>query len=76
VALQGNLDPAVLFGSPLGLVRETERLLKSYGPGAGHVFNLGHGIAPSTPPEQVALLVETVHAVSRSLRAPSALPGA
>ncbi len=67
VALQGNLDPVVLFSPPEVIRRETERVLASYGRGAGHVFNLGHGISQFTPPEHVAALVEHVHAASRAL---------
>jgi uroporphyrinogen decarboxylase len=62
VALQGNLDPAALFAPPEILRMETQRVLQSYGAGAGHVFNLGHGITPEVDPERVALLVETVQA--------------
>ena len=69
VALQGNLDPAVLFASPEVVAAEARKVLDSFGPGnTGHVFNLGHGISQHTPPESVAALVETVHAHSRSLR--------
>jgi uroporphyrinogen decarboxylase len=64
VALQGNLDPAVLFASPEAIRREANKVLAGYGHGTGHVFNLGHGISQFTPPEHVAALVETVHASS------------
>jgi uroporphyrinogen decarboxylase len=60
VALQGNLDPSALFAPPDVLRSETLRVLASYGPGDGHVFNLGHGITPDVDPERVALLIETV----------------
>jgi uroporphyrinogen decarboxylase len=60
VALQGNLDPAALFAPPEILRAEALRVLASYGDGAGHVFNLGHGITPDVDPDRVALLVETV----------------
>jgi uroporphyrinogen decarboxylase len=60
VALQGNLDPGALFAAPEVLRAEALRVLASYGAGAGHVFNLGHGITPDVDPERVALLVETV----------------
>jgi uroporphyrinogen decarboxylase len=60
VALQGNLDPSALFATPETLRTETLRVLDSYGAGAVHVFNLGHGITPDVDPERVALLVETV----------------
>jgi uroporphyrinogen decarboxylase len=64
VALQGNLDPLVLLTTPATVRRAAERVLADFGAGTGHVFNLGHGIVPQTPPENVAALVETVHAVS------------
>jgi uroporphyrinogen decarboxylase len=60
VALQGNLDPSALFAPPDVLRAEILRVLQSYGAGAGHVFNLGHGITPDVDPERVAVLVETV----------------
>jgi uroporphyrinogen decarboxylase len=60
VALQGNLDPSALFAPPETLRAETLRVLESYGPGAGHVFNLGHGITPEVDPERVAVLIDTV----------------
>ncbi len=68
VALQGNLDPVILFSSPESVAREARAVLDSFGPaGTGHVFNLGHGILPTTPPEHVAALVDTVHEHSRYL---------
>ncbi len=60
IALQGNLDPSALYSPPEILRAETLRVLDSYGPGTGHVFNLGHGITPEVDPERVALLIETV----------------
>ncbi|HET7831864.1 MAG TPA: uroporphyrinogen decarboxylase [Gallionella sp.] len=65
VALQGNLDPAVLFASPDAITAEVEKVLSSYGFGSGHVFNLGHGISQHTNPEHVAALVTAVHELSR-----------
>jgi uroporphyrinogen decarboxylase len=68
-ALQGNLDPSVLFAPPEAIRAEVSRLLQSYGqhqPGSGHIFNLGHGISQFTPPENVSILVDTVHEVSRA----------
>ena len=66
VALQGNLDPAVLLSTPEAVRRETLRVLDAFGAGdTGHVFNLGHGISQYTPPEHVSVLVETVHAYRR-----------
>lgn len=64
VALQGNLDPAVLLGDAQAVERETARLLAAYGQGGGHVFNLGHGISQYTAPENVAVLVDAVHRLS------------
>jgi len=69
VALQGNLDPIALFAPPEAIRREAERVLTSFGSGAGHVFNLGHGISQFTPPEHVGALVEAVHDLSRKRRA-------
>ena len=69
VALQGNLDPAVLFSDP-GVVRAAaRRTLERFGAAPGHVFNLGHGIRPGTPVESVSALIDEVHAYSRRLRA-------
>ncbi len=68
VALQGNLDPSVLFAGPEAVQREACKVLDSFGTGTGHVFNLGHGISRFTPPENVTVLVDTVHAHSRSSR--------
>ncbi|WP_455385137.1 uroporphyrinogen decarboxylase [Acidihalobacter prosperus] len=62
VALQGNLDPAVLYASNERVAEETRKVLESFGDGPGHVFNLGHGIHPAIDPERVAALVEAVHA--------------
>jgi uroporphyrinogen decarboxylase len=64
VALQGNLDPAVLLSAPEVIRRETGKILAGYGYGNGHVFNLGHGVSQFTPPEHVAALVEAVHSGS------------
>jgi uroporphyrinogen decarboxylase len=64
VALQGNLDPMVLLTSPEAVRRETEKVLESYGNGAGHVFNLGHGVPQLAQPENVAALVAAVHELS------------
>jgi uroporphyrinogen decarboxylase len=64
VALQGNLDPAILLTSPAVVRREAQRVLESFGYGHGHVFNLGHGISQHTPPETVAALIEAVRGSS------------
>ena len=71
-ALQGNVDPMVLFADEAGIRREVEQALSSFGPptpGAGLVFNLGHGISQHTPPESVSVLVDAVHGISRRMRA-------
>ncbi len=68
VALQGNLDPNVLFAPAPAIEKEARRLLDRFGPHDGHVFNLGHGISQYTPPESVATLVAEVHRHSRQLR--------
>jgi len=60
VALQGNMDPAVLLSSPEAVQREAVAILEQFGPGSGHVFNLGHGISQFTPPEHVTALIEAV----------------
>ncbi len=65
VALQGNLDPAVLFATPEIITTEVENILIDYGNGSGHVFNLGHGISQFTPPDSALTLVEAVHSLSR-----------
>ena len=63
-ALQGNLDPTVLFAPKEKIKAETERVLASYGQGSGHVFNLGHGVLPKTPVENVQYLVDCVKELS------------
>ena len=75
-ALQGNIDPNVLFAPPAHIATEVARVLDSFGTpyqgtgtGPTHIFNLGHGISQYTPPEHVAALVEAVHSHSRKLRA-------
>lgn len=68
VALQGNLDPAVLRSNPDTIRREARAVLDSYGNHPGHVFNLGHGITPEVDPEHVKVLVDEVHAYGRTLR--------
>ncbi|MFT3779305.1 MAG: uroporphyrinogen decarboxylase [Ottowia sp.] len=75
-ALQGNIDPNVLFAPPEAIRAEVRRVLEAFGAphadratrGSTHVFNLGHGISQFTPPEHVAHLVDEVHAHSRRLR--------
>ena len=77
VALQGNLDPNVLFAPPDAVAREACAVLDAFGPPqradggwGGHVFNLGHGISRFTPPDHVLALVEAVHRHGRTLRRP------
>ena len=64
VALQGNLDPAVLLSTPEAIAREVGHILESYGHGHGHVFNLGHGITQWTPPENAAAMLTAVRELS------------
>ncbi len=66
VALQGNLDPTVLFSNPDTIRAEVGKVLESYGQDQGHVFNLGHGIDRLTPPEHAAAMVNAVHELSRA----------
>ena len=74
-ALQGNLDPAVLFAPPEQVAAEARRVLDDFGvphmgtgQGPTHIFNLGHGISQHTPPEHVQALVEAVHSHSKRMR--------
>ena len=60
VALQGNLDPAILLSTPEAIEKEVASILARYGHGDGHVFNLGHGITQWTPPENAAAMLEAV----------------
>lgn len=64
VALQGNMDPAMLYASPARIRAEVERILASFGSGPGHVFNLGHGITPEVDPEHARVFIESVHELS------------
>jgi len=59
-ALQGNLDPTMLFSTPARIEQGVQRILEKYGKGSGHVFNLGHGILPETPVENVKAFVNAV----------------
>ncbi len=63
-ALQGNLDPCVLYAQPGRIREEVARVLASFGHGHGHVFNLGHGIHPAIPPEHAAAMIQAVHELS------------
>ncbi len=71
VALQGNLDPLTLFAQPQVIQAEVARVLAAYGAGAGHVFNLGHGVSQFTHPDHVGALVDAVHALSPAYHAPA-----
>jgi uroporphyrinogen decarboxylase len=65
VALQGNLDPALLLSDPIAIQAGVRRVLESYGKGPGHIFNLGHGIDKTTPIENMTALVQAVQTYSR-----------
>jgi uroporphyrinogen decarboxylase len=64
VALQGNLDPSVLYAPPAAIRGQVARVLASYGHGSGHVFNLGHGIHPDVNPEHAGAMIAAVHELS------------
>lgn len=65
VALQGNMDPAVLYAEPEMIRKEVAGILAGYGHGSGHVFNLGHGVQPYADPERVGVFIDAVHELSR-----------
>ena len=65
VAIQGNLDPTVLYAEPNFIRREAKKVLQSYGEGNGHIFNLGHGILPDIKPEHAKALVDFVKEESK-----------
>ncbi|MFZ3207318.1 MAG: uroporphyrinogen decarboxylase [Geobacteraceae bacterium] len=65
MSVQGNLDPTVLYASPDIIEREVRRILDENADRPGHIFNLGHGILPTVPPENAKFMVETVHRLSR-----------
>lgn len=64
VALQGNMDPSVLYANTSAIQEEVGRILAGYGEGSGHVFNLGHGITPKVKPEHAAAFINAVHDLS------------
>lgn len=64
IAIQGNLDPVILFGSVDLIEKNVKKILDSVADRPGHIFNLGHGILPTTPPDHVAALIEAVHQYS------------
>ena len=63
--VQGNLDPTLLLGPPARMLQQTDNVLARVGNRPGHIFNLGHGILPSTPVEHVQMLAQYVHSASR-----------
>ena len=64
VALQGNMDPSMLYAPPARIEEEVATILAGFGHGEGHVFNLGHGIHQDVPPEHAGVFVEAVHRLS------------
>ena len=64
VALQGNMDPAILFSSPKRIREEVANILEGFGKGPGHIFNLGHGITPGVDPDNVSAFVDAVQELS------------
>jgi uroporphyrinogen decarboxylase len=64
VALQGNMDPAVLRANPATIEKEVQSILQSFGTGSGHIFNLGHGITPDIDPENAKVFIDAVHKFS------------
>lgn len=64
VALQGNMDPSILYASPAVIRQEVKSILERFGKGSGHVFNLGHGITPDVNPDHVSAFVDSVHEFS------------
>jgi uroporphyrinogen decarboxylase len=73
VALQGNLDPTIMLTTKAIIEKEAKKILDSYGIGNGHIFNLGHGITPDVPPENVNYLVDFVHSYSQQFHAQSSI---
>ncbi|MCI0399756.1 MAG: uroporphyrinogen decarboxylase [Gammaproteobacteria bacterium] len=69
VALQGNMDPMILLASPDRIREEVKAILGSYGQGAGHIFNLGHGVLAETKPEHVEVLIQAIHELSPAYHA-------
>lgn len=65
VALQGNMDPSMLYAPPARIEQEVQSILTGFGEGSGHVFNLGHGIHPDVPPEHAKVFVDAVHRYSQ-----------
>jgi len=64
VALQGNMDPSILYATPERIRQEVKSILASFGQGTGHVFNLGHGITPEVDPAHAGAFIDAVHELS------------
>jgi uroporphyrinogen decarboxylase len=64
VALQGNMDPTILYAAPERIRAEVASILAGYGHGSGHIFNLGHGITPEVEPVNAGVFIEAVHELS------------
>ncbi|MDE2090113.1 MAG: uroporphyrinogen decarboxylase [Gammaproteobacteria bacterium] len=73
VALQGNMDPCMLYAAPERIRAEVAEILAAFGPGSGHVFNLGHGVPPDASPEHAAVMIDAVHTLSIPYHAPAAV---
>ena len=65
VALQGNMDPSMLYAEPARIEQEVQHILQGFGSGTGHVFNLGHGIHLDVPPDHAKVFVDAVHRYSK-----------
>ncbi|KEY91442.1 uroporphyrinogen decarboxylase [Candidatus Photodesmus blepharus] len=65
VAIQGNMDPSVLYAKPQRIRKEVEKILENFGNGTGHIFSLGHGIHPDVSPENVSVFIDAVHELSK-----------
>jgi uroporphyrinogen decarboxylase len=69
IALQGNMDPAILRTTPAAIRTEVQGILASFGKGSGHVFNLGHGITPDVSPDNARVFIDAVHEFSAQYHA-------
>ncbi len=65
VALQGNMDPSVLYANPARIEQEVKQILTDFGQGTGHIFNLGHGIHQDVPVESPKIFIDAVHQYSQ-----------
>ena len=68
VALQGNMDPCVLYAEPEGIRAAARDIIERFGKHDGHVFNLGHGIQQAVDPDHLGVLVDAVHELGRAIR--------